>query len=78
MSPEDREMVTRSIANLWTFNAIVISRLVRTLRQHSVPADALGRMLEEMDDAVEVLDGEDDRAYANGVLAVVQNALREP
>ena len=78
MSPEDREMVTRSIANLWTFNAIVISRLVRTLRQHSVPADALGRMLEEMDDAVEVLDGEDDRAYATGLLAVVQNALREP
>jgi len=71
-------MVTRSIANLWTFNAIVISRLVRTLRQHSVPADALGRMLEEMDDAVDVLEGADDRAYATGLLSVVQNALREP
>lgn len=78
MSPEDREAITRSIANLWTFNAIVISRLVRTLRQHAVPADELARMLEEMDAAVDVLDGEDDRAFATGLLSTVQHALREP
>ena len=77
MSPEDREMVTRSLANLWTFNTIFISSLARILRDTGTPPEALDHMLEEMDGVLEALEGEDDRAYAMGLLATVRKLLRE-
>jgi len=77
MSPQDREEITRSIANLWTFNAIFISRLSRILRDTGTPIEALDHMLEEMDHTLDVLAGEDDRAYAMGLLATVRKLLHE-
>lgn len=78
MSPEDRDAITRSIANLWTFNAAFMARLVRTLREQAVPAEALGRMLEQLDGDVDALEGEDEQAFATGCLATVRAALSEP
>jgi hypothetical protein len=77
MSPDEREAVTRSIANLWTFNAAFMARLVRMLRDQAVPAEALGRMLQELDGDVDALEGEDEQAYATNLLAMVRRALSE-
>jgi hypothetical protein len=78
MSPEDRDAITTSIANLWTFNAAFMARLVRTLRDQAVPAEALGGMLQELDRDIDVLEGDDDQAYASGLLALVRARLLEP
>lgn len=75
MSPEEREAITRSIANLWTFNAIFISRLAGTLRDSGLPAEEIEAMLQSIDEAVDILDGEDDRGYATGLLAAVRTVL---
>lgn len=77
MDSEDREAITRSIANLWTFNALFISRLLATLRSEgSASPAAIERLLQELDAATdEVLDGEDDKLYAAGLLATARQLL---
>lgn len=76
MSPEDREAITRSIANLWTFNALFISRLLHALREDGLPSAKIEWLLQEMDAASdEVLEGPDDQLYAAGLLATVRNLL---
>jgi hypothetical protein len=76
MSPEDRAAITTSIANLWTFNALFISRLLETLRNEGLPADKIEHLLQILDrDTDEILDGVDDQAYAAGLLASVRALL---
>jgi hypothetical protein len=76
MSPEDRASITTSIANLWTFNALFISRLLETLRNEGLPADKIEHLLQILDrDTDEILDGVDDQAYAAGLLASVRALL---
>lgn len=77
MSPEDREAITRSIANLWTFNGLFISRLLQTLRDDGLPAERIERLLQTLDaETDEILEGPDDQAYAAGLLASVRTLLR--
>lgn len=78
MSPEDREAITRSIANLWTFNAVFISRLLGELEEDGrIDAATIERMLQGMDDDADaILEGDDDKLYAVGLLAAVRGRLQ--
>ncbi|MES2272532.1 MAG: hypothetical protein V4533_16790 [Pseudomonadota bacterium] len=79
MEPKDRELVTRSIANLWTFNALFIGHLLRSLRESGMQPATIEALLQTLDaESDEVLEGPDDQLYAAGLLAVVRNALAEP
>lgn len=79
MSPEDREMVTRSIANLWTFNALFISRLLRTMRDAGMPHGQIEKLLQQLDEETdEILEGHDDKLYAAGLLASARTMLDAP
>lgn len=70
MSPEDREAITRSIANLWTFNALFISRLLQTMRDGGLPNEKIEQLLQTLDAETDaILDGEDDKQFAAGLLA---------
>lgn len=76
MSPEDREAITRSIANLWTFNALFIGQLLASLRDQGFAAEAIEGLLQELDASTdEVLEGPDDQLYAAGLLATVRALL---
>lgn len=79
MSPEDRESITRSIANLWTFQALFMSRLLGTLEQHGALSErAIEAMLQDLDAATDdVLEGHDDKDYAAGLLATVRSLLAQ-
>lgn len=77
MDDEAREFVIRSLANIWTFNALFLSHLLRTLRENGCSEEALSDMLEQIDAEVGVLEGEDDQAYATGLLAVARQRMRE-
>lgn len=78
MDPEDREFVVRSMANLWSFQALFISHLFRSARDEGVSREALERLLQRIDSDIEVLEGEDDRAHATGLLAAVRTLLDAP
>lgn len=76
MSPEDREGITRSIANLWTLQAILLAEIMRAVRD----AGALSpvqctRLLERIDGYADALEGTDDQAYAMQLLATVRQML---
>lgn len=76
MSPEDREMVTRSIANLWTFNAMFISQLLYSLRESGMAGEQIEELLQALDaECDEILDGPDDQLYAAGLLATVRSRV---
>ena len=77
MSPDDREAIIRSIANLWTFNALFIGQLLSTLeRDGGLSAGAIERLLQGLDaDADQILEGPDDQMYAAGLLASVRQYL---
>jgi hypothetical protein len=76
MGAKDREVVTRSIANLWTFNALFISQLLYSLRASGMAAEQIEELLQGLDaDADAVLEGEDDKLYAAGLLATVRGRL---
>ena len=79
MDPADREAITRSIANLWTFNALFISRLLGTLEAHGgLSPTAIESLLQQLDEASdEVLEGPDDQLYAAEAVAVVRNLLAQ-
>lgn len=76
MSPEDRDSVTRSIANLWTLQAMVLSRLMGALREEGLlSSEQIDWHLQQIDNDVDVLDGEDDQQYATQMLATVRARL---
>ena len=79
MSPEDRESVTRSIANLWTWQALFISRLLGTLEaEGSLSPKAIERLLQDLDAlSDQTMDGVDDQLYAAGLLATVRKLLAQ-
>lgn len=73
---EDREFIIRSIANLWTFNALFIGRLMVALRSTEALSDeAVEKLLQLLDQDAEVLDGADDQEAATALLASVRNLL---
>lgn len=78
MSPEEREVVTRSIANLWTFNAVFISQLLYSLRKGAMRDEEIEALLQAVDEETDaVLEGEDDKLYAAGLLASVRSRLSQ-
>lgn len=79
MDAADRDAITRSIANLWTFNAIFIARLLGHLEEESgISEGTIDRLLQGIDaDADAILDGPDDQIYAAGLLAAVRERLRQ-
>ena len=78
MSPEEREAITRSIANLWTFNALFISRLLQAMRDGGMPNERIEALLQQIDaDSDEILEGPDDQLYAAGLLAAVRSTLAQ-
>ncbi len=79
MEPKDRELVTRSIANLWTFNAAFIGQLLYSLRKRGLPNEEIEALLQALDaETDEVLEGPDDQLHAAGLLAVVRARLEQP
>lgn len=76
MSPEDREVISRSIANLWAFNAIVIGRLLGAMRDGGASGEQIEVLLQQLDaDTDAILDGPHDQLYAAGLLATVRTVL---
>lgn len=76
MDAEFREFVIRSLANVWTFNAIVIGQLTYSLRASGMSREEVEAMLQNIDrECDEHLEGEDDRLHAAGLLAVVRTRL---
>ncbi|MGD9715336.1 MAG: hypothetical protein AB7V46_25265 [Thermomicrobiales bacterium] len=73
MAPEDREMVTRSIANLWVWQTAFTSRIMQVLKDGGMSPAILERMLQELDEDTDMLDGPDDQAYAIELLAVARS-----
>ena len=75
----DREAVIRSIANLWTFNALFISRLLVVLEDSgSLSPARIEALLQDLDaSSDEVLEGPDDQMYAAGLLATVRQLLAQ-
>ncbi len=79
MEPKDRELVTRSISNLWTFNALFIGQLLYSLRERGMPQSEIDELLEAIDrDTDAALEGEDDKLHAASLLASVRVRLGEP
>ncbi len=73
---DDREVFIRSIANLWTFEAAFIGRLMLALRaEGSLSAEATEAMLQELDRDCEFLEGRDDQDHATELLAHVRAVL---
>lgn len=78
MSPEDRDAITTSIANLWTFNAVLTTQILRGLRDEgAMSAAAIERTLQRTDAMVEAIDGELDQRFATGMLATVRTMLQD-
>lgn len=77
MSPDERSAITTSIANLWTFNAVFISHLLRALRDSGFPVERLEALLQELDSSSDLLEGETERAYAIELAATVRTALKD-
>jgi hypothetical protein len=76
MSPDDREAITRSIANLWTLQTIVLAEVMRAVRDAgALSPEQCTRLLERIDGYADALDGEDDQAYATNLLATVRQML---
>lgn len=75
MSPADREMVTRSLANLWIWQTAFTARLLEALRENGMPPEALERLLQALDQDTDALEGVDDQAFATGLLAVARSRL---
>lgn len=76
MSPEDREAITRTIANLWSFNAIFIGRLLGAIRDNGMPEERIEALLQQLDaETDQILEGPDDQLYAAGLLATVRDLL---
>ncbi|HET6407156.1 MAG TPA: hypothetical protein VFG14_04685 [Chthoniobacteraceae bacterium] len=73
---EDRELMIRSIANLWTFQAAFVGRLMLTLRQSgALSAEQAENMLQALDEDCQTLEGDDEQAYATGLLASARTVL---
>lgn len=78
MSPEDRAAITTSIANLWSFQTSFMVQITRTLQETgAVSHSALEQMLQRCDRDSDILEGEDDKAFAMGALATVRRLLVE-
>jgi len=78
MSPEDQDAITRSIANLWTLNAIVLSAVMRGLQAEGALSNAaVEGILQSIDRFVDTLDGPDDQEYATRMLASVRTVLAQ-
>ncbi|MBO9580309.1 MAG: hypothetical protein J7498_05410 [Sphingobium sp.] len=75
MSPEDREVVTHSIANLWSMHAIFIANLLYAMREEGFSPERIEALLQGMDHHVDVLHGEHGKAQATGLLATVRTML---
>lgn len=75
MSPEDREAITRSIANLWTFNMLVIANLLYAMRAEGFSPARIEALLQGMDAHVDMLEGHDDQDHATSLLAGVRQML---
>lgn len=77
MSPEDREAVVRSIANLWTLHTSVLAEIMRGLHDAgALSPDQCKAVLERIDLRIDALEGEDDQQYATEMLATVRQLLR--
>jgi hypothetical protein len=77
MSPEDRETITTSIANLWSFNTMLIADLLYELRKGGLREERIESFLQNMDRHADVLVGESDQSHATTLLATVRKMLRD-
>lgn len=76
MSPEDRSFITTSIANLWTFQAGFMARVLLELRREdALSAESAERLLQELDRDCEALEGDDERMFATGAIASARSVL---
>lgn len=74
MAERDQDFVERSIANLWTFNAIFLSQLLSSLRGNGLPTEEIEALLQRLDEeANAVLEGDDDKLHAAELLASVRS-----
>ncbi len=78
MSTADRETVSRSISNLWTFNALFIGHLLHSLQKGGIPVENIEEALQNLDRDCEILEGHDDQIHATNLLASVRMLLRGP
>jgi hypothetical protein len=76
MSPEERSEIGRALSNQWLFQAAFVGRLMLALRSSgALSAEAADQMLQDLDQDLEALDGEEDRAFATAVLASARSVL---
>lgn len=76
---ERDEIIARSVANLWTFHAAFMGRLMLRLRSSgALSAVDVEQMLQSLDQDCEILEGQDDQMYATGLLASVRAVLASP
>ena len=78
MSPEDRSLVTTSIANLWTFHTSFMVQIMLALQSEGVLSEpTIARILRRLDADADLLHGDDEKAYAVQALATVHTLLAE-
>jgi hypothetical protein len=73
MHSEDRSELIARIANLWSFNALFLSRLMLVLREEgTLSAGGVEKLLQDLDRGIYILDGMEEQAFVTRLLATVR------